>query len=109
MISDKKIKLSDAILAGCKLAPNKEKYVFFKEGNYSYACLLGAAALGSGFDPNGCLFEFIGNQTRLHLEKAFGLSLIDPWPNVVRDAVIENNVTDKSREEIAEELAKKGW
>lgn len=102
------LKLSDAILAGCKIAPRKIGWRFFDvDGS---ACVMGAAALGAGyriissgsFGP-GAVWEYLSNvfPERFHGDRECGDAFIS-------ECVHRNNATDESRESIASWLAEQG-
>lgn len=102
------MKLSEAILAGCKIAPKKSCGRFLDATDLS-VCLLGAAALGSGMT-----FDQIKecNKVRLHLSKQWPDLIRDggfEYALIVHDAVIKNNLTGATREEIAANLAAQGY
>ncbi len=95
------MKLSEAILEGCKLSPVKVQNVFYNEEG---TCLLGAACVAMGVDlskkPNCYDFEYC-------LQKNFGFVL--GRPEAIQEAVERNNSTDESRESIAAWLATQGY
>ncbi len=94
------MKLSEAILAGCKKSPKKAYGVFYDEDE-SCTCVFGAALLGIGCSlSEDTMRDLKGNWPYLYdCTSEFSFTSIT-------DA---NDYLDKTREEIAAEIAEKGY
>lgn len=94
------MKLSEAILKGCEIAPKQRFSDYVAEGKNGKlsACVLGAAALA--INPNARTPEEVAEA----LHSAF------PYIEAVLYPVTDMNDRDqRSREDIARVLAERGW
>ncbi len=93
------MRLSTAILKGCKIAPTKCKRKYIGENNS--ACALGAAGLALGL-------KYVSlpllNKNFPCLTESFGIEV-----NMKHWIVNQNDKTNRTREEIAKELKAAGF
>ena len=102
------MKLSTAILNGCKLRPRKCRQAFYR-GTES-ACVLGAAVLGAGLKPVGGIYKLTSKFPVLAGEPILGFTgeSSKGATNLILQLIAMNDTTNWSRERIAKVLAEAG-
>jgi len=110
------MKLSDAILAGCKLSKPIKHHLFYKEGDtYDCCCVIGAALLGAGVNTpekieavksDHCTFPELLEANGV--DKAF-TAFTAYYAHKKYSIIAANDTYNISREHIAEDLANLGY
>jgi len=110
------MKLSDAILAGCKLSKPIKHHLFYKEGDtYNCCCVVGAALLGAGVNTpekieaaKGSYYSYPEVLEANGVKNALG-AFKAYYTSKGCSVVFANDNYDISREQIANDLANLGY
>jgi len=109
------MKLSDAILAGCKLSKPIKAKLFYKKGDTYCCCVIGAALMGAGINTAEKIEAITRSyDTYVDLLKANGVDKVFKAFNAYHTSkkytiTAANDNYDISREQIAEDLANLGY